>query len=817
MSDSRPVEKKIIKIAIITPRDKYGKLAEALLSTISEGAKADVTLQSFTISLLQEIDANKSNDNELQAKIFNFIDLYQKSVTETKNGSIDQFIIAIKNLIQWKKDHPSDHIAKKNFQDFEFSTPGTSHTSQQQTTYDSPEYLDLSVERHFYWAMKFLKRHFGINHANEEVKQITLDDIRKLLMVEGNKYQLHDTTQQTEWLAKLAANLNAYFSNKMSVNEMKYDLVMEQVIRNICIGSTAKGSRPFLDEAINIDAYRFSQAFKRKMHASESSSKYSYLPNEYIDSTSYYDNYGGSGNVARGLKFIDRYMAFKVSDIKKFHDYVIKKLSSELPQKVLFGDTKSLANTYLTLIKDELSELKSLQTESIFARVLSSVLDGYQQIHSQEFLSNSKDRTINILVLREIHELMKKFKNCNENEANLIYRSCIDLFSVAITQYLRNNQNILNNEKNLVSGSVYSFDNANINISSTLIGDKGSLNLYGSLSIIDNYYGINSDHNSSTKYPGFKLTTVFTKVASENDKENMRKDDIAAYFELGGTRGQGWFPGNKGNVERVALVGRHSETAFDITAEDLEKLTKDVSEWCQKNKETDKPFTLCVDTTLRKAINKDELINWVFSKEIQSLVEQGKLNIIMWQSEQKQQSLGVGKFSAGSSFIISADKSLVNEFNNKSKNMMQQAPDYNLSTFFRLYCSEAMDAVVEQQSISVKYLTLKLNDILSVINNSESNVKINAIENGPFLTLIVNGDNPEQVANRRDQIFSLLKAIWPVSFSFGFSKTSITHYDDQSIRVSVGLESKSLFDKDLEMIEGRIKSLSDENRLAKKQ
>lgn len=105
-------------------------------------------------------------------------------------------------------------------------------------------------------------------------------------------------------------------------------------------------------------------------------------------------------------------------------------------------------------------------------------------------------------------------------------------------------------------------------------------------------------------------------------------------------------------------------------------------------------------------------------------------------------------------YLISGDENKINAFNNKAKYSHQKAPDNNLSTFFRHYCTHAMHEVVKQQTESAKLIADQLNTELG-----KHGAKAEA--NGPFVTLILTKQQSRVMKE-------LLSEVWPISYSFGF-------------------------------------------------
>ena len=378
--------------------------------------------------------------------------------------------------------------------------------------------------------------------------------------------------------------------------------------------------------------------------------------------------------------------------------------------------------------------------------------------------------------MQDIHTLITKElpKAQEEKKVELIYRSCIDLMSTMIVLRLGENGNQARfiNDKSVIFPKVISNPGLEKNSSNILVEKSGKDALNAGLTFLNKPIKKYKYHPPMS---GFRLKTVLSQGKVEEEKK-----DIAVYFELGNKRDKAI---EVSKHDDVACVGRISETLFDLDQDEIKRLNADVIEWCKNV--SNEPKTLCIDLTITK--QNDELVTWMQSPDIKRLIQEKKLDILVWQSEQKQHSLGTGKFSAGSVYLLSGDADKVAEFNKDVSIAYNNAPDNNLSTFFRHFCLDAMHAVVKQQTESARFIADQLNPGLEKCYGAK------AIANGPFVTIMVD-------KQQKPDIESLLQEVWPQSNSFGFSQTTITSWEDSFFRISLGLESQKTLSQEVSEI-----------------
>ena len=565
----------------------------------------------------------------------------------------------------------------------------------------------------------------------------------------SQKFKFYLKLQDNEVIEKLIADIN----NELSIKtEFENNYQMNKIINAIRIASTSRGSTPV--NWRQSDFWNSNGQWERKIKKKELNP----INMEYAN----YDS------IKKGLNYIkDKINLFSLTTLYSIYNFAVKKIKDHHQEDLLIISDSGIATTLLHKTKEKIKSLN----ENSRKLALFSIINGYQDICAKFKTLEIQDLIIELLILQEFYSLITKLLIIQEEKKiELIYRSCIDLMSIMIVSKLHIHQANFTEDKNIIFPKILK-NSALEKFSSYILVEKtGTKAIKKGLKILDKKLSIGS-------CSGFQLKTVL----SQGKGSEEYKKDIAVYFLLGGSRGIAKKAIGK---DDFAIVGRISETIFDIDQEDLTRLEKDVIEWCKHA--SSKPKTLCINLTITKP--KDELLEWMQSPEVTKLIEEKKLDILVWQSEQKQQSLGTGKFSAGSVFLLSSDEMTVRKFNQMADEAYKVASDCNLSTFFRHYCIDAMHEVVKQQSESAKFVADRLNPVLQKCYGAK------AVANGSFVIIIT--DNVPIVS-------SLLEEKWPKSFSYGFSQTTLTHWDTSgtsSIRVSIGLESKEMLTQEVSEI-----------------
>ena len=631
---------------------------------------------------------------------------------------------------------------------------------QELTSIDSRQQLDLSSTLGYYRAKKLLMQYYVVHGKFPDDVSPILDGVKfKFNISEGKNRALIDKLQQE-------------IRSSKDFETAKTVMQIDKIIHAIRIGSTARGTSPFIQDVRALDVWGLSRQWVKKATKQKHIGA---LENLRYDINQRYD---GAGNVRKGLEYVRKKVKAQ-AELLGADSYKVVVRSVQV--RLSLPQSNSTAEEDLLLEKDLLLRIKQELGQvhnNVRFTVLQSIIAGYDDLLCRTKLSDHSDKILELLSLQELYLLIKGLNTSNqaELELELQYRSCIDLMSTIIALRLGDSaaaKEFLRDEQTVYPKVMEAKDPAHKVTSKICVARSGQEALHAGLSAIGSRYYMDKEHNKHTTYPGFHLKTV---LSEDSDEKSMAKD-IAVYWEVGGTRGEAK---TAAQSDSIACVGRISETKYDIDQTDLDRLTKDIEAWCA---EGPPPKTLCVDLTIMK--RDDELVKWLKSEAISALVDEKKLDILVWQSEQKQQTLGTGKFSAGSVYLISANSDRIAQFNKVAEQSYQDAPDNNLSTFFRKHCTDAMHEVVRKQTESAeeiaKYI-LKIPPIASLIHSKRAMV----IPNGPFVSLIFD-DHILMV-----RMGEILQQVWLASPSFGFSQTtsSLSVYDNTSIRISVGLESK---------------------------
>ena len=497
---------------------------------------------------------------------------------------------------------------------------------------------------------------------------------------------------------------------------------LDSLIKAIRTGSTARGTTPATRQIQPLDVWGRGIKWEDKVKDKSKNVKY---PGLFDDK--YKQSYGGAGNIEKGLLYIQAYMKKKVDrgmDTDAIYTLVVDQLEGIIEDNPPARQAPAHHPDLACEITNKTE--KKQASKSVWLMALRTILNGYLSICTNSSLTNKTDQIVEWLLLIDLHSLITRFINPaqdTEEEQIRIYRSCVDLLSTGIVLRLKNNPNVLSKsslgDDSEASDPGLSDAAMDIPPSKIIVTTSGQDALGQGLSVL----GHRIDTNEKKNLPGFKLKTVLSTNHETHEK------DIAVYFLVGNIRGR---VKPLEADDRVACVGRISETIFDISQEDLNQLTAEVTVWC-KDASADLKKTLCVDLTITKP--RDELVVWMQSGNIQRLIKEKKLNILVWQSEQKVHSLGTGKFSAGSSYLLTADSTQSDAFNAAADEAARRAPDHNLSTFFRDYCQEAKHAIINQQKKSARIVAEWL--------NQWNGLGGAAIANGPFVNIVFYDKNRE--------------------------------------------------------------------------
>ena len=536
--------------------------------------------------------------------------------------------------------------------------------------------------------------------------------------------------------------------------------IINSITKAIRTGSSTRGSLPGMPGKIKFDFFERGNKLENKL-SKDKLGIFADPPKQYAR------EYGGTNNVQLGLAYIQQKVIKKMMLTDSLYGEVLSSICKTL-NKHEFDCSKPGSATHLIekLISEIEQGIAKWGTENnvrLFA--LQSILKGYVETRNKVTLTETSEQIIELLTLRELYLLISMFgtslNDVDEKIKDNAYMSCVDLFSTVVVLHLGKKSEILSALRP-VNKIVEGVEEFNVLASNFLTSTSGQDALHEGLAVLEHGDKF-SKKDKDKKLPGFKLSTILSQEGGYSPAH-----DIAVYYEVGGLRETAQIA--KPN-DPVACVGRTSETLFLMSDNDIINLTKDVAEWCNSGLW---PKTLCVDLTITKS--DDELVQWMLSEPIQTLVNNNKLDILVWQSEQKQHSLGTGKFSAGSSYLLTANQLKNDKFNQAALLADEKAPDNNLSTFFRKYCTDAMHLVVKQQTQTAQQIAQKFNECLIYHPNQIAR----AVANGSFIG-VLNDDN---------MVTDLMKDYWNISMSFGFGRTTISSsWEENYTRISIGLES----------------------------
>lgn len=627
--------------------------------------------------------------------------------------------------------------------------------------------LNLTIPHDYYLTKKILMKYYIENSTD----QITAEMFTKIIN-ESKKYKFYLNLQDSDVMQKLISSLTTEMSNYTNIHN---EIVLNKITHAVRVASTSSGTQPAAN--IQVDFWNINAQWKKKAVKT----KYS----EVIGGLGESQVYAGPNKIKKGMNYIKDKIS-KLDNQEKLYDYLAKSVIDN--DKIVDVDA---ANVLLKNIESVFHTLNTSGNANVRSMALLSMIQGYQDLRGKLSLNEPSNKIIELLILQELSTLItqKLIKPDNEKNLELIYRSCVDLMSIMTVLLLEEKDN----QKEFMSDNTVIFPKEINNIemqkncSNVLVCESGRDALIQALT----FSGTPIAKADNTSFPGFRLKTVLSQ--GKGDAEE--KKDIAVYFEVGNKRGKAK---EVSEGDDIACVGRISETVFDIDQADINRLNDDVIAWCSNV--SDKPKTLCLDMTITKP--NDELMQWMQSPDVQQLIQDKKLDILVWQSEQKQHSLGSGKFSAGSAYLLSGDADKVSKFNESVDKANTQAPDNNLSTFFRHYCKNAMHEVVKQQTEAAKFIADQLNHDLEKSYNAK------AIANGPFVTIIADKQQTATLESLEalESLETLVNEIWPRSNSFGFSQTTSTSWENSYFRISPGLESKKVLEQEVEAIMARFKT-----------
>ena len=222
------------------------------------------------------------------------------------------------------------------------------------------------------------------------------------------------------------------------------------------------------------------------------------------------------------------------------------------------------------------------------------------------------------------------------------------------------------------------------------------------------------------------------------------------------------------NSDRIAIIGRDSETKYDLETQS-DRFVQEVEKIKQWALSDPKPKTLVVDITLPTSQKVDPILQSVINmRDGLNTENKGNFDILVIRSEQKQQSLGTGKYAAGACFLVTDNKERREKFDQAAS--QPRRPDEMLATFYREKLHDQMHKMVKEQcEVAVDLAAENPDSIFPVIAN------------GPFLLLSTHSNLFHDDKNFSDKD----------SYSFGFAEETNTAWA-HNLRISVGARGPAL-------------------------
>lgn len=461
--------------------------------------------------------------------------------------------------------------------------------------------------------------------------------------------------------------------------------------RGIKIGAVAAGARH--KNLFTGESAELLTALQTK--GESKGSKYAGLKLERTYNALYY---AGVNKASRGYQYAKlrtkKYLARGMLDEVK-HE-ICDKLdkSHDIPLSDLLGESRKSLKEMIT---------PALATHPLL-KAIDAVIKGYLseiQLNNLD-TPNDLDSIMQIIVIQEVKAFIEAINNNLDNDKALdSYYMAMSLMNLAVL-------NALENSTSRIYAEVYPLSKETPH-SQTLTATSGSKALDAVVRANDDIIK-RDDLSDQLKMPGFKLPGVFDI-------------ETPGFFN--------WINGkDPGPDDTYALLGRCAETLYDLSPEQLNQVLNSVAKWAQQEPH---PKTLVFDLTIdHTKQGEDDLANTILnSPQIQALINNSQLDIILTKSEQKQTSLGTGKFAAGAACLISGSEERREQVNQKAKSQYQEGvvDDKDLATFYRKYTLEARETLVEAQCFAAKEIRKELDALAEGSTNPDAH---NIIANGGF-------------------------------------------------------------------------------------
>lgn len=527
---------------------------------------------------------------------------------------------------------------------------------------------------------------------------------------------------------------NGFFS-KSNITQNKLSCeIYNKALHTILIGGMASGSKPNslkLDPNIKPELQRVIDSLLKKsrknfLYKSE------YRKDPLLNTNlSWRATYDGANNVARGYKYstirLDKYLT---GDMKIALIQEIKLIMS-------VDTNKDISNNELVQIaqKKLIEQLKRFkENKGVLVKCVLGLTNALLKAPPESYaMDTDKNLLLQLIVITEVTAIFDNTKNSLSRDN---YMKIMALLSMAII-------NKLSVEK--IQPEEKFYENMTSLKEKTLVGNSGTMALLRALSSI----GI-----SAGKFSGFPLESAIPGPPTrgyfmwcndqylETDTNSVKKDLVCA------------------------LIGRTTETKYnlDVNSDAFESTLKEIEEWI-KNQVTTPPKLLIVDITIPTPEDKDPILQKVL--DLRKRLGINSFDILLVRSEQKQHSLGVGKFAAGSSFLITDNEKRRLAFNEEAQK--PRTIDEKLATFYREnVAQEVIDLTLAQAESAQKFV--EQNQIAEA-----KDIKI--VANGPFV-LIENDDK------------KIYGTDLPSGYSFGFITPSFTSFQKGQMRIDVGVQNE---------------------------
>ncbi len=519
----------------------------------------------------------------------------------------------------------------------------------------------------------------------------------KNLLVEWQKYrQEQSTLKRAEKEKKFAA-----FESKDHVDSVLSRDAYQQTKKAILIGGMASGSRPYHLEKEDQDRMPSEELTKAvtslaKKHQptfAEMKERYKAVWGEKSPLRA---SYSGADNASRGALY-SQLRVGKYMERAGMKEAIIQHIGSELGSakgeniNQLMAEAQAKFNKQLEqLITTRLTLAGNSKKQFAMMKCLTTLASASQTLPIGEMDEPSK--IIQTIAMMEIGQLFLNLQNKDNMLSLADYYQAMALLNVAIIKRL-----LLIPDEDLAKEHFFkdivtpklTTEGAEREVSETLVGNSCTEALSKSLIALDmedrtTTYGKALLKLSEAGLPGFPLEGV---------KEGTMRH---GYFEFNGQSGSA-------NAKKVqpsdtcALIGRDTDTLYclDVQSPVFKKTIESMEVWAKSDP---KPKTLVVDLTI-PTIEADPILNAILEMRNGQLADDS-FDILLVRSEQKQQTLGTGKFAAGSACLISNNRERLAQFNLEAKK--PRTADQTLASFYRENVSEAVSVLLEAQCDSAR-------------------------------------------------------------------------------------------------------------------